>query len=86
MVRVPGSSGDSGFHHLEEKPRIPLQTAPAVTGDLDENLDPYTTDKDTTKSKSNLSTKSAASTRSSKKRRSRPLGLSWRHLIHNRKT
>ncbi|OWY95576.1 hypothetical protein PHMEG_00034387 [Phytophthora megakarya] len=108
MVRVPGSSGDSGFHlptnagsteaalntarstdqrsleristdrheadldqdpDLEEKPRIPLKTAPAVTADLDENLDPYTTDKDTTRSKSNLSTKSAPSTRSSKKKK-----------------
>ncbi|OWZ10484.1 hypothetical protein PHMEG_00016660 [Phytophthora megakarya] len=124
MVRVPGSSGDSGFHResqedvklkeeyreevhtnagstgvslnrarptdqrslertstdrheadldqdpdLEEKPRIPLKTTPAVTADLDENLDPYTTDKDTTKSKSNMSTKSVASTRSSKKKK-----------------
>ncbi|OWZ12352.1 hypothetical protein PHMEG_00014509 [Phytophthora megakarya] len=124
MVRVPGSSGDSGFHResqedvkakeehreevptnagsteaslntarstdqrsmerisadrhetdldqdpdLEEKPRIPLKTAAAVTTDLDENLDPYTTDKDTTKSKPNLSTKSVASTRSFKKKK-----------------
>ncbi|OWZ14646.1 hypothetical protein PHMEG_00011844 [Phytophthora megakarya] len=113
MVRVPGSSGDSGFHResqedvkvneeyreevpmnagsteaslntarstdqrsgpesgpdLEEKPRIPLKAAAAVTADLDENLDPYTSDKDTTKSKSNLSTKSAASARSSKKKK-----------------
>ncbi|OWZ01849.1 hypothetical protein PHMEG_00026690 [Phytophthora megakarya] len=51
---------------FEGKPRIPLKTAAAVTTDLDENLDPHTTDKDTTKLKSNLSTKSAASTRSSK--------------------
>ncbi|OWZ08757.1 hypothetical protein PHMEG_00018647 [Phytophthora megakarya] len=113
MVRVPGSSGDSGFHResqedvkvqeeyreeaptnagsteasrntarstdqrslerisadrheadldqdpdLAEKPRIPLKAAAAVTADLDKNLDPYTTDKGTTKSKSNLSTKS----------------------------
>ncbi|OWZ13193.1 hypothetical protein PHMEG_00013523 [Phytophthora megakarya] len=42
-------------------------TAAAVTADLDENLDPHTTDKDTTKSKSNLSTKSTASTKTYKK-------------------
>ncbi|OWY91853.1 hypothetical protein PHMEG_00039397 [Phytophthora megakarya] len=54
---------------LEEKPRIPLKAAAAVTADLDENLDLHTTDKDTTKLKSNLSTKSAASTRSSKKKK-----------------
>ncbi|OWZ06245.1 reverse transcriptase [Phytophthora megakarya] len=52
---------------LEEKPRISLKAAAAVTADLDENLDPYTTDKDTTKSKSNLSTKSTASTKTYKK-------------------
>ncbi|OWZ14530.1 hypothetical protein PHMEG_00011975 [Phytophthora megakarya] len=124
MVRVPESSGDSGFHResqedvkikedyreevptnagsteaslntarstdqrsmerisadrheadldqdpdLEEKPRIPLKATAEVTADLDENLDPYTTDKDTTKSKSNLSAKSVASTRSSKKKK-----------------
>ncbi|OWY98395.1 LOW QUALITY PROTEIN: hypothetical protein PHMEG_00030855 [Phytophthora megakarya] len=88
MVRVPGSSGDSGFHResqedvkikheadldqdpdLEEKPLIPIKAAAAATADLDENLDPYTTDKDTTKFKSNLSTKSAASTRSTKKKK-----------------
>ncbi|OWY98977.1 hypothetical protein PHMEG_00030112 [Phytophthora megakarya] len=124
MVRVPGSSGDSGFHResqedvkikeeyreevptnagsteaglnrarstdqrslekisadrhdadldqdpdLKEKPRIPLKAAPAVIADLDENLDPHTTDKDTTKFQSNLSTKSAASTRSTKKKK-----------------
>ncbi|OWY94762.1 hypothetical protein PHMEG_00035418 [Phytophthora megakarya] len=80
MVRELGSSGDSGFHRehevdldqdpdLEEKPRIPLKAAPAVTADLDENLDPYTTDRDTTKSKSNLSTKSAVLTRSTKKKK-----------------
>ncbi|OWZ04496.1 hypothetical protein PHMEG_00023590 [Phytophthora megakarya] len=110
MVRVPGSSGDSGFHcesqedvkikeeyreevptnagsteaslntarstdqrnqdpDLEEKPRIPLKAAAAVAADLDENLDPYTTNKDTTKFKSNLSTKSAVSTRSTKKKK-----------------
>ncbi|OWZ11300.1 hypothetical protein PHMEG_00015695 [Phytophthora megakarya] len=97
MVRVPESSGDSGFHQsqedvkvkeeyregvptnagqtwieipdLEENPRIPLKTAPAVTAALDENPDPHTTDKDTTKSKSNLSTKSAPSTRSSRKKK-----------------
>ncbi|OWY99705.1 hypothetical protein PHMEG_00029254 [Phytophthora megakarya] len=54
---------------LEEKPRIPLKTALAVTADLDENLDPYNTDKDTTKFKSNLSTKPAVSTRSTKKKK-----------------
>ncbi|OWY97816.1 hypothetical protein PHMEG_00031559 [Phytophthora megakarya] len=54
---------------LEEKPRIPLKAAAAVTADLDENPDPYITDKDTTKSKSNLSTKSAISTRSTKKKK-----------------
>ncbi|OWZ05729.1 hypothetical protein PHMEG_00022121 [Phytophthora megakarya] len=54
---------------LEEKPRIPLKAVSAVTVDVDENLDPYTTDKDTTKSKSNLSTKPAASTRSYKKKK-----------------
>ncbi|OWZ10788.1 hypothetical protein PHMEG_00016295 [Phytophthora megakarya] len=113
MVRVPGSSGDSGFHResrqdvkvkeeyreevstnagltetslnaarstdqrslekistdrheadldqdpdLEDKPRIPLKAAAVVTADLDGNLDPQTTDKDTIKAKSNLSTKS----------------------------
>ncbi|OWY99441.1 hypothetical protein PHMEG_00029554, partial [Phytophthora megakarya] len=124
MVRVPGSSGDSGFHResqedvkikeeygeevptnagsteaalntarstdqrsleristdrheadldqdpdLEEKPRIPLKAAAAATADLDENLDPHTTDKNMTKFKSNLSTKSATSTRSTKKKK-----------------
>ncbi|OWY95115.1 hypothetical protein PHMEG_00034967 [Phytophthora megakarya] len=124
MVRVPGSSGDSGFHRefqedvkvkeehteevptnagstevslntarstdqrsverisadrpeadldqdpdLEEKPRISLKAAAAVTADLDENLDPYTTNKDTSKMKYNLPTKSVASTRSSKKKK-----------------
>ncbi|OWZ15159.1 hypothetical protein PHMEG_00011257 [Phytophthora megakarya] len=106
IVRVPESSGDSGFHResqedvkvkkrtqggsayecwigggttqyrkihrsaeheadldqdpsLEEKPRIPLKAATTATADLDENLDPYTTDKDTTKSKSNPSTMSS---------------------------
>ncbi|OWY98438.1 hypothetical protein PHMEG_00030797, partial [Phytophthora megakarya] len=54
---------------LEEKSRSPLKAAAAVTADLDENLDPYTTDKDVTKSKLNLSPKSAASTRSSKKKK-----------------
>ncbi|OWZ22678.1 hypothetical protein PHMEG_0002592 [Phytophthora megakarya] len=42
--------------------------AAAVTADLDKNLDPYTIDKDTTKSKFNLSTKSVAATRSSTKK------------------
>ncbi|OWZ15075.1 reverse transcriptase [Phytophthora megakarya] len=92
MVRVPGSSGDSGFHResqedvkikeeyreeadldqdpdLEEKPQISLKAAAAVTADLDEKPDPYITDKDTTKSKSNLSTKSAVSTCSTKKKK-----------------
>ncbi|OWZ15373.1 hypothetical protein PHMEG_00010994 [Phytophthora megakarya] len=114
MVRVPGSSGDSGFHlefqedvkdkeehreyiyeywidgsiveyskmhrsaeheadldqdpDLEEKPRIPLMAVPATTADLDENLDPYTIDKETTKSKPNPSTKLVVTTRSSKKK------------------
>ncbi|OWY91806.1 LOW QUALITY PROTEIN: hypothetical protein PHMEG_00039468 [Phytophthora megakarya] len=54
---------------LEEKPRIPLKAATAVTADLDENVDPHSTDKGTTKSKSNLYTKSAPSTRSSKKKK-----------------
>ncbi|OWY93286.1 hypothetical protein PHMEG_00037374, partial [Phytophthora megakarya] len=54
---------------LEEKPRIPLKATTAVTADLDENPDPYITDKDTTKSKSNLSTKSAVPTRSTKKKK-----------------
>ncbi|OWZ14360.1 hypothetical protein PHMEG_00012168 [Phytophthora megakarya] len=53
----------------EEKPRIPLEAAAAVTADLDENLYLYTIDKDTTKAKSNLSTKSAVSTRSTKKKK-----------------
>ncbi|OWZ10111.1 hypothetical protein PHMEG_00017091 [Phytophthora megakarya] len=54
---------------LEEKPRIPLMAAPAATLGLDENLDPYTTDKKTTKSKSNLSTKPVAATRSSTRKK-----------------
>ncbi|OWY93550.1 hypothetical protein PHMEG_00037017 [Phytophthora megakarya] len=91
MVRVPGSSGDSGFHgesqedvkvkeeyreeewisadrheadleqdpDLEEKPRIPLKAATAVTADLEENLDSYTTHKDTTKSTKKKKVKAA---------------------------
>ncbi|OWY98527.1 hypothetical protein PHMEG_00030692 [Phytophthora megakarya] len=124
MVRVPGSSGDSGFHResqgdvkvkevhreevptnsgsteaslitaspqisgvwrgslltdtrrtwiktqiLKKKPPIPLKAATAAIADLDENLDLYTTDKETTKSKAHLSTKSVATNRSSKKKK-----------------
>ncbi|OWZ11744.1 hypothetical protein PHMEG_00015193 [Phytophthora megakarya] len=54
---------------LEEKPQILLMAAPATTADLDENLDSYTTDKKTTKTKSNPSTKSVDATRSSKKKK-----------------
>ncbi|OWZ20245.1 reverse transcriptase [Phytophthora megakarya] len=54
---------------LEEKPRIPLKAAKTATADLNENLDLYTTNKETTKSKSNPSTKSVAATRSSKKKK-----------------
>ncbi|OWZ11334.1 hypothetical protein PHMEG_00015655 [Phytophthora megakarya] len=54
---------------LEEKPRIHLKAAAVATADLGENLDLYTTDKEPTKSKSNLSTKSVATTRSSKKKK-----------------
>ncbi|OWZ03983.1 hypothetical protein PHMEG_00024199 [Phytophthora megakarya] len=51
--------------HLEEKPRIPLKTA----ADLNENRDPYTTDKATTMAKSNPSARSVVATRSSKKKK-----------------
>ncbi|OWZ17320.1 reverse transcriptase [Phytophthora megakarya] len=54
---------------LEEKPRIPLMAAPVDTADIDESLDPYTTDKEVTKLKSNSSTKSATATRLSKKKK-----------------
>ncbi|OWZ02857.1 hypothetical protein PHMEG_00025512 [Phytophthora megakarya] len=54
---------------LEEKPRMPLRAAPAATADLDENRDPYTTDKEMTKRMPNPSTKSATATRSSKKKK-----------------
>ncbi|OWZ13204.1 hypothetical protein PHMEG_00013519 [Phytophthora megakarya] len=43
--------------------------APAANTNLDENLDPYTTDKETTKLKSNPSAKSVAATRPSKKKK-----------------
>ncbi|OWZ20737.1 LOW QUALITY PROTEIN: hypothetical protein PHMEG_0004799 [Phytophthora megakarya] len=55
--------------YLEEKPRIPLKAATVAIADLDENLDLLTTDKETTKSKSNMSTKSVVTTRSSKKKK-----------------
>ncbi|OWY92031.1 hypothetical protein PHMEG_00039127 [Phytophthora megakarya] len=54
---------------LEEKPRIPPMVASAATADLDENPDPYATDKETTKPKSNPFTKSVAATRPSKKKK-----------------
>ncbi|OWZ20452.1 hypothetical protein PHMEG_0005123 [Phytophthora megakarya] len=117
MVRVPGLSGDSGFHRetqedvkvkeehreevptnvgsteaslntarstdqqsagristdrheadldqfsdLEETPRFLPMATPAVTADLDENLDPYTSDKEATTPKSNPSAKLVAAT------------------------
>ncbi|OWY99520.1 hypothetical protein PHMEG_00029465 [Phytophthora megakarya] len=69
MERISTDRHEADLHqdpYLEGKPRIPLKAAAAVTADLDENLDPHTTDKDTTKSKSNLSTKSVPSTGSTK--------------------
>ncbi|OWY97090.1 hypothetical protein PHMEG_00032468 [Phytophthora megakarya] len=97
MVRVPGTSGYSGFHlesqedvtikeeYGEEVPtnagstEASLNTARStdqrslerISAARHENLDSYTTDKDTTKFKSNLSvsTKSAVSTRSTKKKK-----------------
>ncbi|OWZ02632.1 LOW QUALITY PROTEIN: hypothetical protein PHMEG_00025775 [Phytophthora megakarya] len=72
MEKISGDRHEADLDQdteLEEKPRIPLKAARAVIADLDENLDLHTTDKETTTSKSNLSTNSVATTRSPKKKK-----------------
>ncbi|OWZ07911.1 LOW QUALITY PROTEIN: hypothetical protein PHMEG_00019624 [Phytophthora megakarya] len=56
---------------LDEKPHIPLKVATTVIADFDETLI-STTDKEMTKSKSNLLTKAMAAARSSKKKKTKP--------------
>ncbi|OWZ16625.1 LOW QUALITY PROTEIN: hypothetical protein PHMEG_0009561 [Phytophthora megakarya] len=54
---------------LKEKPWIPPMTAPAITAYLDDKLDPYTTDKEATKPKTNPFARLVVATRSSKKKK-----------------